>query len=220
MLGFPSAVTLFPASDFSDEHEGPHLTEAFHEGHHHVHNTYTQNIQTHVSDLARGTYSSVHVLDGACLVPPGMMLAVRGRLCRDLPIVLNRRRGAAMTWGPPNLRGRWTEAGRLKPAKTQEIAYRKAQLPTTLFRGSAIRADLLRPQVKTPFAFSTRMQTSILQIKILQVELPGGLPGFEGFHPFKTRSLSSRTHKHARPQLADTRQLYIYIYIYIYITPN
>ena len=32
-------------------------------------NTYTLNVQIHVMDLARGTYSSVHVPLGACLAP-------------------------------------------------------------------------------------------------------------------------------------------------------
>ena len=37
--------------------------------HRHIHNTYTLNIHMHVMDLARGTYSSVHVLVSARLLP-------------------------------------------------------------------------------------------------------------------------------------------------------
>ena len=42
--------------------------------------TYILNIQIHYMDLARGTYSSVHVLIGACLVPSDQKVSQRPRV--------------------------------------------------------------------------------------------------------------------------------------------
>ena len=48
---------------------------------HHVHHTYTLNVQTHVVELARATYSSVHALVGACLVPWQLPNGARTNIC-------------------------------------------------------------------------------------------------------------------------------------------
>ena len=45
--------------------------------HHHVHITYPLNIQIHITDLARDTYSSVHVLVSARLVPSDHLFGAR-----------------------------------------------------------------------------------------------------------------------------------------------